>query len=133
MRETRNAQRSVFDFYTKHPLGEPLKTLSDLIDNQALLLASLEPDVCRSDTEKTRTCGLGIESAFRCLLFKQILKVSYEKLSFHLCDSSNYRTFARLEPDQHPSRSGLHSAIRCIKADTLKQIFPGTPFRTRRK
>ncbi len=123
MRETRNAQCSIFDFYTEHPLGDQLKALSDLIDSQPLLLSSLEEDFCRSDTQKTGACGLSIESAFRCLLLKQILKVSYEKLSFHLCDSPTYRTFARLEPDQYPSRSGLHSAIRRIKAETLKQIF----------
>ena len=52
---------------------------------------------------------------------KQILQVSFEKLSFHLSDSVTYRSFARLEADCYPSRSGLHSAIRNIKAETLEK------------
>lgn len=122
MRETRNAQVSIFDFYSQHPFGQQLKALSDLLDCCPSLLELIEQDFYPSDTAKTGASGLSVESVFRCLLLKQILQVSFEKLSFHLSDSMTYRTFARLEADCYPSRSGLHSAIRSIKAETLEKV-----------
>lgn len=122
MRETRNAQVSIFEFYSAHPLAVELEELSDVIDSHPSLLGLLEPDFRATDIEQTGASGLSIESVFRCLLLKQLLQVSYTKLSFHLCDSPTYRSFARLEPEHLPSRSGLHAAIRCIKAETLEKI-----------
>ena len=121
MRETRNAQCSIFDFYSQHPLGQQLEALSNFLDSCPSLLEVIERDFRRPDTADTGANGLSVESAFRCLLLKQILQVSFDKLSFHLSDSMTYRTFARLEADCYPSRSGLHLVIRSIKAETLEQ------------
>ena len=95
MRETRNAQISIFHFYAPHALGDQLSMLSDLLDDHPLILDCVERDFRVPDTAATGASGLSVESVFRCLLLKQILKVSYEKLSFHLSDSPTYRTFAR--------------------------------------
>lgn len=122
MRETRNAQRSIFDFYAAHPIGRQFEALSDLLDSQPSLLKLVEQDLRVPETAQTGATGLSIESIFRCLLLKQILQVSYEKLAFHLADSPTYRGFARLESHQFPKRSGLHGAIRCITSQTLEQI-----------
>lgn len=122
MRETRDAQRSIFDYYSPHPIGQHLCALSDLLDSYPLLLGLVEKDFRTDETGATGACGLSVESVFRCLLLKQILQISYEKLAFHLSDSPTYRTFSRLKVDQYPSRAGLHSAIRCIQAETLKQV-----------
>ena len=122
MRETRDAQRSIFDYYSPHPIGQQLRGLSDLLDSHPSLLELIEKDVRMAETGRTGARGLSVESVFRCLLLKQILQVSYEKLSFHLSDSATYRTFARLSAEQYPSRAGLHRAIRCIKAQTLEQV-----------
>ena len=121
MRETRNAQVSIFHFYAPHALGNQLSLLSDLLDDHPLILDCVERDFRAPDTAATGASGLSVESVFRCLLLKQILKVSYEKLSFHLSDSPTYRTFARLHEDQFPSRSGLQSTIRHISPETLEQ------------
>ena len=121
MRETRNAQTSIFHFYAPHALGDQLSMLSDLLDDHPLILDCVERDFRVPDTAATGASGLSVESVFRCLLLKQILKVSYEKLSFHLSDSPTYRTFSRLNEDQFPSRSGLQSTIRHISPETLEQ------------
>ena len=122
MRETRNAQRSIFDFFSPHPLGLQLEPLSDLLDRQPWILGLVEQDLRDPNTAHTGANGLSIESIFRCLLLKQILQVSYEKLAFHLSDSPTYRSFARLEPDQFPRRSSLQVAIRGITAQTLEKV-----------
>ena len=121
MRETRDAQISIFHFYAPHALGDQLNVLSNLLVDHPLILDCVERDFRVPDTAATGASGLSVESVFRCLLLKQILKVSYEKLSFHLSDSPTYRTFARLHDDQFPSRSGLQSTIRHISPETLEQ------------
>lgn len=69
-----------------------------------------------------RIRSLSIESILRCLLLKQILRVSYRKLAFHLSDSPTYRTFARLRWDETPGKSVLQHTVRQISAETLDQI-----------
>lgn len=122
MREARTAQLSIFDFYAKHEFGDRLQTLSELLDDRTTILPLIEQSLRRHDIARTGACGLSVESIFRCLLLKQILGVSYEKLAFHLSDSPTYRRFARLSRDQAPSRSGLQSTIRRIAPETLQAV-----------
>jgi len=122
MRETRHAQSSIFDFYAEHELGQQLRELSELLDDYPGLLPLIELDLRDTDTACSGAKGLSVESVFRCLLLKQILQVSYEKLAFHLCDSPTYRTFARLNSEQFPSRSGLQATIRRITPQTLQKL-----------
>ena len=44
MRETRNAQASIFDFYAPHAMGDQLSSLSDLLDEHPLILDCVEGD-----------------------------------------------------------------------------------------
>lgn len=122
MRETRDAQSSIFEFYAEHELGQQLRELSELLDDSPGLLPLIGSDLLGADTACTGAKGLSVESVFRCLLLKQILQVSYEKLAFHLSDSPTYRTFARLSSEQLPSRSGLQSTIRRITPQTLNKL-----------
>jgi IS5 family transposase len=122
MRETRNAQGSIFDFYCKHEQGKQLESLSDLLDKQPHILLLIEQDFDKKDVARTGACGLSVESIFRCLLLKQILKVSYRKLAFHLCDSPTYRSFARLKDGQAPSHSALQGTVRRVSAQTFEKI-----------
>ena len=122
MRETRIAQGSLFDNYSKHEFGFRLKALSDVLDEYPEILTVIESDLIDSSVKKVGRNGLSVESVFRCLLLKQQMGVSYEQLSFHLSDSITYRTFTRLPDNVSPSRSGLQSAIRSIKPQTLENI-----------
>ena len=94
MRETRNAQATLFDHYAKHEFGRQLEKLSELLDGYPQIL-----DLVAS----TGACGLSIESILRCLVLKQTTPLSDHKLVFHLCDSPTYRTFARLRAGQSPA------------------------------
>jgi len=122
MRETRSAQSSIFDFYSEHEHGVMLSQLSSLLDDRPQLLEFLSADLIDKSCQRTGCCGLSVESVFRCLLLKQTLNISYEKLAFHLSDSITYRTFARLCANQYPSRAGLQSVIRKISPESLQQI-----------
>ena len=123
MRETRIAQASLFDNYSKHEFGIQLEALSDVLDEQAEILTLIEKDLVATSVKRVGRNGLSVESVFRCLLLKQQLRISYEQLSFHLSDSMTYRTFARLPVGVSPSRSGLQSTIRSIRPETLEQVY----------
>ena len=102
MRQTRDAQTNLFNFYADHPMGQQLRKLSELLDRHPIILSLLEGDFDKRNVRERGARGLSLESIFRCLLLKQILNVSYYKLAFHLADSQTYRTFARLRPSCFP-------------------------------
>ena len=60
MRETRNAQASVFDFYCEHELGKQLNTLSDLLDEHPAILLLVADDFDKKDAARTGACGLSL-------------------------------------------------------------------------
>ncbi|MGD8911637.1 MAG: transposase [Candidatus Thiodiazotropha sp.] len=123
MRETRTAQTSLFDVYAQHKFGEFLRQLSEHLDDHPELLNLIAEDFQFKELKATGRKGLSIESTFRCMLLKQITGDSYEKLAFHLSDSSSYRTFARLAGHYHPSKSSLSNSIRRIQPQTLQCVF----------
>jgi len=122
MRETRVAQISIFENYSKHEFGVRLKTLSQRLDKHPEILTLIAEDLVDYSRKKVGRNGLTVESIFRCLLLKQQLGVSYEQLAFHLSDSMSYRTFVRLPSYLSPCKSTLQSTIRRIKPATLEQV-----------
>lgn len=122
MRETRNAQASIFDRYAEHEFGRQLERLSALLDCHPEILELIAKDFDKANVASTGACGLSIESIFRCLVLKQITQLSYQKLAFHLCDSATYRTFVRLKIKQSPSKSALQATVRRVQPETLAQI-----------
>lgn len=122
MRQTRTAQASIFELYAEHEIGERLSTLSTILDKNPDLLLPLEADLIDKSLSDTGRCGLTVESIFRCLLLKQQLQVSYDQLSFLLCDSVSYRTFTRLKVGQYPRKSSLQQTIRSIRPETLENV-----------
>ena len=122
MRESRNAQASIFDFCSDHDLGQRLKALSDVLDDSPDILSVLARDFTREDVSHTGARGLSLESIFRCLILKLTLGVSYRTLEFVLSDSPTYRWFARLRGSQSPSRSTLQATMRRVSPQTLQTI-----------
>ena len=122
MRETRNAQATLFDHYAKHKFGRQLEKLSALLDDYPQILELVARDFDKPNVASTGACGLSLESILRCLVLKQTTQLSYHKLAFYLCDSPTYRAFARLRAGQSPSKSSLQATVRRIQPDTLSQI-----------
>lgn len=123
MRKYRRAQTSVYDYCGENEIGRQLQVISDLLDDYPQILDLLAKDLIDEDTLATGRRGLSVESVFRCLLLKQQFSLTYDSLEFFLQESPTYRTFAQLEQDQFPSRSALHSSIRQIQPETLKQVY----------
>ncbi len=122
MRETRIAQASIFENYSKHEFGTQLRALSNRLDQHPEILLLVADDLIDASLSKVGRSGLTVETIFRCMLLKQLLRVSYEQLAFNLSDSMTYRTFARLPATTMPSRSGLQSTIRSIRPETLEKV-----------
>lgn len=122
MRQSRNAQAIIFDYYAEHELSSQLRDLSNLLEQHPVILTLMEKDFDNKALRDTGAYGLSLESIIRCLLLKQILRVSYRQLAFHLADSPSYRAFARLGNSYSPSKSVLQNLIRRVSANTLEQI-----------
>lgn len=121
MRETRNAQASIFEHYSNHEYGVRLRKLSEVLDRQPEILELVAADLIDASVSAVGRTGLSAESVLRCLVLRQQRGFSYEQLAFHLSDSVTYRTFTRLPAHLTPSRSGLQSTIRRITPETLEQ------------
>lgn len=121
MRETRNAQVSIFEHYSNHEYGTRLRKLSEVLDRHPEILDLVATDLIDASLSAVGRTGLSAESILRCLLLKQQRGFSYEQLAFHLSDSETYRTFTRLPGHLSPSRSCLQSTIRSIKPQTLER------------
>ena len=122
MRETRTAQRSIFEMYSEHDFAVQLKQLADLLDRHPEILSLIKKDLVNTSLKTVGRTGLTVENVFRCLLLKQHLGVSYERLAFHLSGSMSYRSFTRLAPNLSPKKSCLQSTIRQIKPETLEAV-----------
>lgn len=121
MRETRNAQASIFEQYSNHEYGVRLRKLSEALDKHPEILELVAADLIDVSASAVGRTGLSAESVLRCMLLKQQRGFSYEQLAFHLSDSQTYRTFTRLPAHLSPSRSCLQSTIRSIKPQTLER------------
>ena len=118
MRETHQAQTSIFDFYSEHKFGQQLKSISEALDGNKELVSIIEADVLKGNRSDAGRYGMSFESILRCMLLKQILSISYDKLVFQLSDSQSVRTFARLKGDSTPCKSTLSTNIRSIRPET---------------
>jgi IS5 family transposase len=122
MRETRIAQRSIFETYSEHDIGVQLKNQADLLDRHPEILSLIEKDLVNTSLKPVGRTGLTVESVFRCLLLKQRFTLTYQQLAFHLSDTMSYRSFARLPAGLTPKKSCLQSTIRSIKPETLEAV-----------
>lgn len=122
MRETRTAQRSIFQSATDHEIAHELKRMSDWLDAHPQLLDHVAKDL-RSCGGSTRgRSGLTIDSVLRCAILKQYRQVDYRTLAFYLRDSVSFIEFARLRPGHRPSKSTLQGLISAIRSETWEVL-----------
>ncbi len=123
MRETHTAQSSIFDFYSNHEIGLHLSLISDYLDAHRDVLGIIFPDLASEPMINRGRRGLSAESVLRCLILKQLMGFSYDKMAFHLSDSPTFSTFCRTNDGEPPSRSTLQENIRRISPESLESVF----------
>ena len=121
MRENRLAQTSIFENYAEHEFGKQLKTLSNLLDDYPEILTLIEKDLIDDSLRPVGRSGLTVENVFRCLLLKQQLGVSFERLAFHLADSMSYRTFVRLPAHSMPKSMICANSVFPVYIESSRQ------------
>jgi len=121
MRITYNPQKSLFEKYASHELGQELCEISKLLDEHPEIYAYAHKDLNRVATQETGRPGLSVEMIVRAAILKQSRQLSYEDLAFHLEDSQSFHTFARLD-GRKPKKSVLHKTISLIRPETWEKI-----------
>lgn len=122
MRLTRTTQSSLFDDYSEHKYAKELRAISDLLDQNEILVELVKQDLHDAPVKSTGRIGLSVESVLRCIILKQRLQVSYEQLAFQLSDSPTYRAFVRLQGNVMPKKSCLQASMRQVTPATLESL-----------
>ena len=116
MREIRDPQISIFEFYGQHETGQQLKKISEILDATPAILDIAAKAFLTPDIKETGSKGLTVDSIVRAALLKQMMGLSYDELSFYLQDSLSYNSFARIDSFKHCSASCLQSGISKLDA-----------------
>lgn len=124
MRTEKHLQTSLFDSFVEHQQIDALKAISEQLDQIPDVISWVAKDVCTGQ-RNTGPEGLSAESALRIALLMRSLNLSYQRVAFHLCDSSSMRAFARLLGGQYPKKSAIHNVVSAISASTWERINEG--------
>lgn len=122
MRQNCQNQLPLSPFWPDHQLGEELKVISEILDQNPQISDLFLQDLCDKVSSKTGAPGLSAEQVLRCALLKQIHQLSYERLAFHLADSMSARVFCRLPLGYVPGSSVLQENISRIRSSTWEQV-----------
>ena len=122
MRQNSKNQLPLSPFWPQHQLGEELKEISKILDENPQISDLFLLDLCDKVSSNRGAPGLSAEQVLRCALLKQIHQLSYERLAFHLNDSMSARVFCRLALSYAPGSSVLQENISRIRASTWEQV-----------
>jgi IS5 family transposase len=122
MRRKLNRQTNLFTTVSSNPIARELEEISKIIDANPGVLDLVYQDLVKAKRHDTGREGLTAEQVLRCCILKQYRQLSYEELSFHLEDSSAFRTFSRLEMGQYPCKSILQENIKSLSEETWEMI-----------
>lgn len=126
MRRTHTCQPSLQEAWLDVEHAKELRTISAILDRDPrineLILQDLRGAASGSN-RPTGAEGMSAECVLRALMIKQMHRLSYRELRFHLADSRTFRAFCRLGVgDGAPSKSVLCRNIKAVRAQTLEKI-----------
>jgi len=117
-----------------HPSDEPLrphgqefdskgaKRISEVLDANPGVLDPVCNDLVKTSRSDTGRQGMTAEQVLRSAVLKQYRELTYEEPAFHIEGSDAFRTFARLEMGQHPSKSVLQENNKAISDKAWEAI-----------
>ena len=122
MRYKFNSQMNLFSPIMRSSIVKELKGISDILDATPSVMDRVFKDLIAARRADTGREGMTAEQVLRCAILKQYRELTYEELAFHLEDSDAFRSFARLEMGQYPSKSILQENIKGITEETWEAI-----------
>ena len=122
MRHKFNPQMNLFSPIMRSSIVQELKGISDILDVTPTVMDLVFQDLVKTHRSDTGREGMTAEQVLRCAILKQYRELTYEELAFHLEDSDAFRSFARLEMGQYPSKSILQENVKAIREETWEAI-----------
>ncbi len=125
MRDIVQNQLPIVASFIEHEHAAELKAMSEVIDALDLgVFESIHADLVRgvNNPDKGRI-GMTAEQVLRAIVIKQMNGFSYERLEFHLADSTSYRSFCRFGlMGKTPDISTLKRNVKRIRPETMEAI-----------
>jgi IS5 family transposase len=125
MREIVPKQLAIVASFIEHEHAAELEAMSEVIEAlDAGIFESIHADLVRgvSNPDKGRI-GMIAEQVLRAIVVKQMNGFSYERLEFHLADSTSYRRFCRFGlMGKTPDISTLKRNIKRVRPETMETI-----------
>ena len=122
MRYKFTSQMNLFPPIMRSSIVKELKGISDILDATPSVMDRVFKDLTVTHRPDTGREGMTAEQVLRCAILTQYRELTYEELAFHLEDSDAFRSFARLEMGQYPSKSILQENIKAITEETGEAI-----------
>jgi IS5 family transposase len=113
---------NLFSPVMRSSIVKELDQISRILDATPSVLDHVFKDLTTTHRIDTGRKGMTAEQVLRCAILKQYRELTYEELAFHLEDSDAFRSFARLEMGQYPSKSILQENIKAITEETWETI-----------
>jgi IS5 family transposase len=122
MRRKFTSQMNLFSPVMRSSIVKELKGISAILDATPSVMDRVFTDLTATHRTDTGREGMTAEQVLRCAILKQYRELTYEELAFHLEDSDAFRTFARLDMGQYPSKSILQENIKAMTEETWEAI-----------
>jgi len=120
MRKKSKSQMPLTPPASDHPKAIELETISDMLDQNPIILDLIMEDFNRGRKRKRSGAhGMTADQVLRAALVKQMFGFSYRDLAFHLSDSYSFSRFVRIGL---AGRAFKHSVL----AKNIKMISPET-------
>ena len=122
MRQNRENQRPLTPVWPSHQLGQELRVISEILDQNPSISEKVLHDLCDTARQNSGAPGMSGDQVLRCAVLKQLHQFSYQQLAFHLEDSMSSRSFCRLPYGYAPGKSVLQANISRIEASTWQEV-----------
>jgi IS5 family transposase len=122
MRHKFNPQMNLFSPIMRSSIVKELEQISKVLDATPTVMDRVFKDLTATHRSDTGRKGMTAEQVLRCAILKQYRELTYEEMAFHLEDSDAFRSFARLDMGQYPSKSILQENIKAITEETWEAI-----------
>ena len=123
MRKKINKQGSLMPPPIPHEHAREFEAISEHLDQVPQVLDLVHHDLIRLlKNPSMGRPGLAADQVLRIFILKQMESLSYEKLAYHLHDSTTYRYFCRLSYAGHFNAKSLQQNLKKLTAATLERI-----------